>query len=112
MTCPRCGHIASHAFYINGWMIDPVMALIAYKGPAIDVPASWARLLVILAAENGAPVEATEIMQKLGWQSYAALKVQINHIRKFLASNGMPDPIASRRGLKGYRWAQVERVTV
>ena len=107
MTCPRCGHDAAHAFYRDGWMLDPVRAVVAFKGPAIPIQASWARLLVALAAENGGDVSRDELIDAAGWRSSDALSVHVHRLRAFLASHGLPDPIRPAVSA-GYRWSMAQ----
>ena len=104
MTCPRCGHDAAHAFYLDGWMIDPVRAVIAFKGPTFPIKHKWARLLVMVAAENGLPVSHNDIAAALNWKAGQPTRVQISQLRAFLLDLGMPCPIATVRG-RGLSWS-------
>jgi len=105
--CPACGHTAKpdHFAYRDGWAIDPT-GFVAFKGPFLRTTPARAKLLHALASATGF-MTTDALLNRISRSDDAkVVHVQICNLRKWLAANGLPDPIHADRGYAapGYRW--------
>lgn len=90
----------------KGVVLDLVRGTVEFEGRAAELTRNEQRVLHLLMANHGAIISRQELMVEL-WQSDAfvddnTLTVNINRLRKSLASIGVPDDfLVTRRG-QGY----------
>lgn len=90
----------------KGVVLDLVRGTVEFEGRAVELTRNEQRVLHLLMANRGAIISRQELMVEL-WQSDAfvddnTLTVNINRLRKSLASIGVPDDfLVTRRG-QGY----------
>lgn len=90
----------------KGVVLDVARSRVEYEGRGVELTRNELRVLHLLMENKGAIISRQELMMEL-WQSDAfiddnTLTVNVNRLRKSLASIGVPDGfLATRRG-QGY----------
>ena len=90
----------------KGVVLDVARSRVEYEGRGVELTRNEFRVLHLLMENKGAIISRQELMMEL-WQSDAfiddnTLTVNVNRLRKSLASIGVPDGfLATRRG-QGY----------
>ena len=90
----------------KGFVLDVAKSRVEYEGRGVELTRNEFRVLHLLMENKGAIISRQELMMEL-WQSDAfiddnTLTVNVNRLRKSLASIGVPDGfLATRRG-QGY----------
>lgn len=90
----------------KGVVLDVARSRVEYEGRGVELTRNEFRVLNLLMENKGAIISRQELMMEL-WQSDAfiddnTLTVNVNRLRKSLASIGVPDGfLATRRG-QGY----------
>jgi len=106
-VCPNCGYGAAskRTVYRDGWMIDPEHGLVAFKGPALPIARSRAAMLHLIAAHGFVATDALRACVARS-DDVKTVHVRVHTLRRWLRSQGLPDPIATDRNyaVPGYRW--------